>query len=469
MPDHATPGIFKWGRRWAPGLIPLVMIWALAGWTTTLPLEGNLSAQGRAAIKDMVLDGASVTVEGRDLRLSANAFSEEGRQSALAAVEAVPGVRRVNDATGLLPEAKPFVWTANRDVVRVTLGGNAPLPAAKARLMETARVDLPGVEIADRMTYARGAPARFEAAAALLIDQIVRLRDAQISMSDGSIKLAGMAREIGGREAIVAALRNLPEGFSVAENTIQAPPYIFQVNKDPVAATLTLSGYVPDNTVHAAIVAAIGRKFSGEKVVDNLKASVGAPQGFAAAVTTALGTLSRLSTGSLVISDREVKLSGDALFDVAANQIREGAGGPLPQGWTYKADVSVKPAASSVDSTICQQLFSELLGKERIRFESGKADISPDSVGLLDRLIATTLRCPTTNIEIGGHTDTDGDTAANVTLSQKRAEAVLSYLIRAGLSSERLTAVGYGSAQPLASNDTAEGKAQNRRIDFVVK
>lgn len=461
--------MFKWGRRWAPGLIPLVIIWGLSGWFTTVPVENNLSDQGRAAIKDMVLDGASVTVEGRDLRLSANAFSEEGRLSALAAVESVPGVRRVNDATGLLAEAKPFVWTANRDVVRVTLGGNAPLPAAKARLMDAARADLPGVEIADRMSYARGAPPRFEAAAQLLIDQIARLKEAQVSISDNSIKLAGMAREIGGREAIAAALRNLPEGFSVAENAIQAPPYIFQVNKDPVAATLTLSGYVPDNAVHAAVVAAIGRKFSGEKVVDNLKASVGAPQGFAAAVTTALSTLSRLSTGSLVISDREVKLSGDALFEVAASQIREGAGGPMPQGWTYKADVSVKPAASSVDSTICQQLFSELLGKERIRFESGKADISPDSIGLLDRLIATTLRCPTTNIEIGGHTDTDGDAAANVTLSQKRAEAVLNYLIRAGLSSERLTAVGFGSAQPMASNDTAEGKAQNRRIDFVVK
>lgn len=461
--------MFKWGRRWAPGLIPLVIIWGLAGWNTTLPLESNLSAQGRAAIKDMVLDGATVAVEGRDLRLSANAFSEEGRLSALAAVESVPGIRLVNDATGLLAEAKPFVWTANRDVVRVTLGGNVPLPAAKARLMDAARADLPGVEIADRMSYARGAPPRFEAAAQLLIDQIVRLKEAQVSISDTSIKLAGQAREIGGREAIAAALRNLPEGFSVTENAIQAPPYIFQVNKDPVAATLTLSGYVPDNAVHAAVVAAIGRKFSGEKVVDNLKASVGAPQGFAAVATTALGTLSRLSTGSLVISDREVKLSGDALFEVAANQIREGAGGPLPQGWTYKADVSVKPAASSVDSTICQQLFSELLGKERIRFESGKADISPDSIGLLDRLIATTLRCPTTNIEIGGHTDTDGEAAANVTLSQKRAEAVLNYLIRAGLSSERLTAVGYGSAQPMASNDTAEGKAQNRRIDFVVK
>jgi hypothetical protein len=65
----------------------------------------------------------------------------------------------------------------------------------------------------------------------------------------------------------------------VKENAIKAPPYVFQANKDPVANTVTLAGYVPDNNVHAAIVAAVGRKFFSEKLVDNLKASVGAPQG----------------------------------------------------------------------------------------------------------------------------------------------------------------------------------------------
>ncbi len=96
-----------------------------------------------------------------------------------------------------------------------------------------------------------------------------------------------------------------------------------------MANTVTLAGYVPDNNVHAAIVAAVGRKFFSEKLVDNLKASVGAPQGFQNAVVAALGALSRVSTGSLVISDREVKLSGDALYAVAADQIRSGIGGEL--------------------------------------------------------------------------------------------------------------------------------------------
>src|SRR6202012_4600359 len=151
--------------------------------------------------------------------------------------------------------------------------------------------------------------------------------------------------------------------------------------------------YVPDNNVHAAIVQAATRKFFSEKVVDNLKESVGAPSGFAAAVVPALGALSRLSTGTLVVSDREVKLSGDAFYDAAASQLRAGLGKDFPQGYQYKADVTVKPAAAPVDPTVSQQLFSDVLGKGRIRFESGRAGIDADSTGLLDRLVETALRC----------------------------------------------------------------------------
>lgn len=461
--------ISRWARKWWPGLIPLCLLWIAAIWTGTAPLEADLATRAVAVLNDNVLDKTRVTVAGRDVSLSAEAFSEEGRRSAAAEVEAVAGVRLLNDDTRLIPEAKPFVWSIERDVVRITLGGNAPLPASKARLAEAARAVAPGTEVSDRMGMARGAPPRFDAAALLLLDQIGKLKEGKITLSDTSVSLTGMAREIGSREAILAALRNLPEGYSVKENAIKAPPYIFQATKDPVANTVTLAGYVPDNAVHAAIVAAVGRKFFSEKLVDNLKASVGAPQGFANAAVAALGALSRVSTGSLVISDREVKLSGDALYAVAADQIRDSLGGQLPQGWTNKAEVSVKPVASSVDPTVCQQLFYELLGKARIRFESGKATIDQDSMGLLDRLIETALRCPTANIEVAGHTDSDGDSNANMALSEKRAQSVADYLIKAGLPSDRLTAVGYGSQQPVAANDTDEGKAKNRRIDFVVK
>jgi len=78
------------------------------------------------------------------------------------------------------------------------------------------------------------------------------------------------------------------------------------------------------------------------------------------------------------------------------------------------------------------------------------------------------LRCPASNIEVAGHTDTDGDDEANQALSEKRAQAVVDYLVKAGLPAARFTATGFGATQPLVPNDSEQGKAQNRRIEFKV-
>src|SRR5882724_7387169 len=91
-------GLFRWSSKWWPGTIPLVIFWAIAAWTSTGPLESDLAARSTAALKDTVLDKSRVAVAGRDLTFAADAFSEEGRRSALAAVEAVPGVRLVGRA-----------------------------------------------------------------------------------------------------------------------------------------------------------------------------------------------------------------------------------------------------------------------------------------------------------------------------------------------------------------------------------
>jgi len=497
-----------WARRWWLGLIPLAVMWAIAAgpwtdlsaiaaqlrndpwamvvrlWTNPpplkpltprtdlLPLEADLSARSIAALKNIVLEQSPpIRVDGRDVSLLARAFSEEGLRDAVAAIESLPGVRLVKSNAGLVDEAKPYAWTVERNVVRVKLSGSAPLPAVKDRLTEVAHKNLGEVSVEVDMKLARGAPPHFEDAARLLLGQIGKLKDGKITISDGAVTLSGMASGLGDREAIADALKNLPEGFSVAANEIKAPPYIFEANKDPVAATVKLTGYIPDETVQARIKTTVSLKFLDEKKIDDkeLKPSPGAPPFFGNAVVAALGGLSRLSTGKLVISDNEVKLSGDALFESAAVDIRTGLGKDFPKNWQYTPEISVKPAAGPVDATVCQQLFSELLTKGNIRFETSRADINPDSASLLDRLVETALRCPSASIEVAGHTDGDGDDSFNQALSEKRAQAVVDYLAKAGVSAERLTAVGYGRTQPVGGNDTQEGKAQNRRIEFLVK
>ena len=73
-------GLFRWSSKWWPGVIPLVVFWAIAAWTSTEPLEADLAQRSTAALKDTVLDKRRIAVAGRDVTLAADAFSEDGRQ-----------------------------------------------------------------------------------------------------------------------------------------------------------------------------------------------------------------------------------------------------------------------------------------------------------------------------------------------------------------------------------------------------
>jgi len=101
-------------------------------------------------------------------------------------------------------------------------------------------------------------------------------------------------------------------------------------------------------------------------------------------------------------------------------------------------------------------------------FATGKADITSDSYPELARLVDLMNQVPKLKIELSGHTDNVGSESLNQKLSQERAEAVRQYLISKGIKADRLQAKGYGSKQPVASNDNAEGRQSNRRTEYEI-
>lgn len=107
---------------------------------------------------------------------------------------------------------------------------------------------------------------------------------------------------------------------------------------------------------------------------------------------------------------------------------------------------------------------------ETIRFETGKASIDQSSTDLLDA-VANILKVTPgiTRLTIEGYTDSTGDAAFNKQLSQDRADAVKNYLVGRGIDASRFAAQGFGAEQPIASNDTEEGRAKNRRVEFKVQ
>ncbi len=102
-----------------------------------------------------------------------------------------------------------------------------------------------------------------------------------------------------------------------------------------------------------------------------------------------------------------------------------------------------------------------------VRFGFDDATIQPDSIDILDQAAEELHGCMELNIVVGGHTDATGPEAYNVGLSERRAEAVRAQLVKAGVDEGRLSAEGYGPKDPVASNETREGRAQNRRVDLT--
>ena len=101
-----------------------------------------------------------------------------------------------------------------------------------------------------------------------------------------------------------------------------------------------------------------------------------------------------------------------------------------------------------------------------VNFGFDSAEIDAASEGVLDVAAEQLNGCPNVAVRVQGHTDSIGTEAYNQGLSERRAESVRSHLIGRGVPASRLTAVGYGESQPIASNDTAEGRALNRRVEL---
>ena len=123
-----------------------------------------------------------------------------------------------------------------------------------------------------------------------------------------------------------------------------------------------------------------------------------------------------------------------------------------------KDQCSDTPAGADVSATGCWTLQN--------LFASGKTLIKPNAQGKLDQVAAILKKNPDLRIEIQGHTDNRGSVSMNQRLSEKRALAVMRYLVKQGIDLDRMTSVGYGPDHPVATNATAKGRSLNRRVEL---
>lgn len=141
--------------------------------------------------------------------------------------------------------------------------------------------------------------------------------------------------------------------------------------------------------------------------------------------------------------------------------------------YTFELPAAAQPEAVEYHEEITEVAPTLEVGEEialpNVFFETGKYRLLELSRVELDKVVEMMRQHPSMHIELGGHTDNVGNAEANQKLSEQRAKAVYDYLVSQGVAQSRLSYVGYGQSRPVASNDTEDGRQQNRRTAFIVK
>lgn len=223
-------------------------------------------------------------------------------------------------------------------------------------------------------------------------------------------------------------------------------------------------GTVASEAARAAIVQQLRKLYGADRVVDKLKVGgVYAPPQWQHNMTALLAPgLKQIDNGQLRVDGKNIRLSGSVTNEAQRQQVLSKAATAL--GADYTITNALKVSGQSV-----QAKLDALLDERTVTFESGSSRITADGRDLLDDIVAILNEADTVNLLIAGYTDNTGTRATNVRLSIERASAVKHYLVEHGIKASTLSVMGYGADRPIATNATPEGRAKNRRIEFIVR
>jgi len=234
---------------------------------------------------------------------------------------------------------------------------------------------------------------------------------------------------------------------------------------DLAAASLDLS-FGADGVSGSGVLGALGSGVALDGVDGSfdVAAETDLTDGQVAGLNAAIGLFgSTLESGSVELVNGQILVSGvagdeDAL--AAALAALDGV-----DGVTADLSIAEPDLASELAAALDQEILDGLTG---IQFDSGTANIRSESLPVLDNAAEVLARYPGVAVEVEGHTDDQGGDAANLDLSQRRAEATVAALVARGVEADRLFAVGFGEADPIETNETPEGRQANRRVEFTI-
>lgn len=248
-----------------------------------------------------------------------------------------------------------------------------------------------------------------------------------------------------------------------------ATPATFLTARAAGASGVVLDGPVPDDTTKSALADGATTVFGAGNVDDRLHVDAAAGGPAPEAVEATLGALANAPRGWTAIwgSPDVLTLVGEVASAADKTAIVAAATAAFAPGTVVdKLTVAAGSAVATAGSSPEINAINQEIRLRGVNFVTGSADLTPASRATLDRIAAILAKATDVRAQVQGHTDDQGDAVANQSLSQRRAQSVVAYLVGKGIARTRLIARGFGETQPIAPNTTDTGRAKNRRVVF---
>ncbi|MGC1428232.1 MAG: OmpA family protein [Albidovulum sp.] len=300
-----------------------------------------------------------------------------------------------------------------------------------------------------------------------------------VTYSDADISLiAGDTVDQSAFDLVVGELEsNLPEVFSL-HATLTPKPEATAIESGIKTFVATLSpegrldlrGRLSDTLSREAIESFAQARFGSSVVHTATRLDPDLPSGWPLRVLAALEALGEMQSGSITVQPDIIRLNGvtgdatasDAVARILSDKLGEGQQFDL----SIRYDERLDPLLGLPTDKECAAEINTILTAHKINFEPGSATIAPDARETLDKIAERMKQCSDFPMEIGGHTDSQGREEMNQSLSQERAQAIVTALMNRRVLTSNLTAIGYGETLPIGDNQTEAGREANRRIEF---
>lgn len=426
------------------------------------------------------LPRSKISVDADRVAVTAMADSEEHKREIEndLAREVPEGLRLSLDISAPRPVIAPFTLRfLIRDGVARFDACSADTEEARDTILSAA--GKAGLRDRTRCSIGLGVPSpKWGQAAAQAIAALDELGGGTITMSDADISLVAEPGVPQNRfDRIAGELESaLPDVFALhavlpepedGDSEGEDPEFVVTLSPE---GTVQIRGRLGSERMRDLIDGFAKARFSSEAVHTAARVVEGLPGDWSMRTLAGIEALSYLSNGAVTVRPNSLSVAGNTGRSEAASDISAFLSEKLGEGAQFEIDVTYReeldPVASIPTPEECEARITQILSERKIDFEPGSETIDPDGARILDDIADVLRDCGEIRMEIGGHTDSQGREVMNQQLSQARARAVLDELRARRILTSSFTAKGYGESEPIADNDTEEGREANRRIEF---